>query len=61
MLMFVLLSVFWMSDGRFSLGNWEKQQLCPPTAEAPVGLQKRMRRKCLLISRISGDREKKYV
>lgn len=42
--MFVLLQVFWMSDGRFSLGNSEKQQLCPPTAEAPVGPQKRTRK-----------------
>lgn len=33
-----------MSDGRFSLGNSEKQQLCPPTAEAPVGPQKRTRK-----------------
>lgn len=44
LLMFVLLQVFWMSDGRFSLGNSEKQQPCPPTAEAPVGPQKRTRK-----------------
>lgn len=42
--MFVVLQVFWMSDGRLSLGNSEKQQLCPPTAEAPVGPQKRTRK-----------------
>lgn len=42
--MFVLLQVFWMSDGRFSLGNSEKQQLCPPTAEAPLGPEKRARK-----------------
>lgn len=31
-------------DVRFSLGNSEKQQPCPPTAEAPVGPQKRKRK-----------------
>lgn len=44
---------------RFSLGISKKWQLCSPTA-TPLGLQ-RENRKCLLISQISGDREKKHL
>lgn len=60
LLMFLLLQVFWMSDGRFSLGNSEKQQLCPPTAEAPVGPQKRKRKMSPHFEDFRGQ-EKKYV
>lgn len=62
LLMFVLLQVFWMSDGRFSLGNSEKQQLFSALPrQRPPWDRRKERGKCLLISRISGDREKKYV